>query len=343
MRFLTHGGKKLMNNNTNTLSIDRRILLKNDPVEKLKRMIEIREFEEICFNLFAEGLIRGTTHLCNGQEAIAIGVAASLEVSDYVMCTYRGHGHALALGMTPEKVLSEIMGKKNGSMNGLGGSMHLSDLSVGLLPTSAIVGAGIPIAAGAAKTAQYKKTGGVAVSIFGDGATNIGAFHEGLNISKVLNLPVIFICENNLYGEYSPLASTTPVKDLATRAASYNMRNYIVDGQNVDEVIEIVNTATEYARNNEGPTLIEMKTYRYSGHSRSDPATYRPDGELDAWLERDPIELYNKALISQELIKDNDKDKIIEETRKSLLKVKDIVANSEEPDDNSLFQNIYSD
>ncbi|MBS91894.1 MAG: pyruvate dehydrogenase (acetyl-transferring) E1 component subunit alpha, partial [Rickettsiales bacterium] len=209
---------------------DRRASIKNDQVEQLKRMVEIREFEEICFNLFAEGLIRGTTHLCNGQEAIAVGIACSLEVKDYVMCTYRGHGHALALGMTPETVLSEIMGKSGGSMNGLGGSMHLSDLSIGLLPTSAIVGAGIPIATGVAKSAQYKKTGAVAVSIFGDGATNIGAFHEGLNIAKVLNLPVIFICENNLYGEYSPLANTTSVEDLATRAKSYDMRNYIVDG-----------------------------------------------------------------------------------------------------------------
>ena len=172
---------------------DRRALIKEDPVEQLKRMIEIREFEDICFNLFAEGLIRGTTHLCNGQEAVAVGIASSLEVTDYVMCTYRGHGHALALGMTPETVLSEIMGKAGGSMNGLGGSMHLSDLSIGLLPTSAIVGAGIPIATGVAKSAQYKKTGAVAVSIFGDGATNIGAFHEGLNIAKVLNLPTIFI------------------------------------------------------------------------------------------------------------------------------------------------------
>jgi len=333
----------VMDRNINKSAIDRRELLKTDPVEKLKRMIEIREFEEICFNLFAEGLIRGTTHLCNGQEAVAIGVAATLEVSDYVMCTYRGHGHALALGMTPKKVLSEIMGKKNGSMNGLGGSMHLSDLSIGLLPTSAIVGAGIPIAAGAAKTAQYKKTGGVAVSIFGDGATNIGAFHEGLNIAKVLNLPVIFICENNLYGEYSPLASTTPVTDLATRASSYNMRNYIVDGQEVDEVIKIVSEAVEYARNNEGPTFIEMKTYRYSGHSRSDPATYRPEGELESWLERDPIELYNKSLITQKVITEQDKDTIIKETKMSLLEIKDIVTNLDEPEDDYLFKNIYSD
>ena len=322
---------------------DRRALIKEDPVEQLKRMIEIREFEEICFNLFAEGLIRGTTHLCNGQEAVAVGIASSLEVTDYVMCTYRGHGHALALGMTPETVLSEIMGKAGGSMNGLGGSMHLSDLSIGLLPTSAIVGAGIPIATGVAKSAQYKKTGAVAVSIFGDGATNIGAFHEGLNIAKVLNLPTIFICENNLYGEYSPLANTTSVLDLATRANSYDMRNYIVDGQEVEEVIKTVQEAATFARNGEGPTFIEMKTYRYSGHSRSDPATYRPDGELEAWMERDPIELLNKHLVSKKLLHDGDKDKIIDETREILDKVKEKVANSEEPNEDYLFQNIYSE
>ena len=322
---------------------DRRASIKNDQVEQLKRMVEIREFEEICFNLFAEGLIRGTTHLCNGQEAIAVGIACSLEVKDYVMCTYRGHGHALALGMTPETVLSEIMGKSGGSMNGLGGSMHLSDLSIGLLPTSAIVGAGIPIATGVAKSAQYKKTGAVAVSIFGDGATNIGAFHEGLNIAKVLNLPVIFICENNLYGEYSPLASTTPVQDLATRAKSYDMRNYIVDGQEIEEVIEKVGEAVNFARNNEGPTLIEMKTYRYSGHSRSDPASYRPDGELEAWMERDPIKLLNNALVSKKVVDAGDLDKIIKETNATLEKIKEKVSKSSEPTEDYLFKNIYSE
>ena len=164
-----------------------------------------------------------------------------------------------------------------------------------------------------------------------------------MNIAKVLNLPVIFICENNLYGEYSPLASTTPVTDLATRASSYNMRNYIVDGQEVDEVIKIVSEAVEYARNNEGPTFIEMKTYRYSGHSRSDPATYRPEGELESWLERDPIELYNKSLITQKVITEQDKDTIIKETKMSLLEIKDIVTNLDEPEDDYLFKNIYSD
>jgi len=322
---------------------DRRASIKNDQVEQLKRMIEIREFEEICFNLFAEGLIRGTTHLCNGQEAVAVGIASSLEVTDYVMCTYRGHGHALALGMTPETVLSEIMGKSGGSMFGLGGSMHLSDLSVGLLPTSAIVGAGIPIATGVAKSAQYKKTGAVAVSIFGDGAANIGAFHEGLNIAKVLNLPAIFICENNLYGEYSPLANTTSVLDLATRAKSYDMRNYIVDGQEIEEVIEKVGEAVNFARNGEGPTFIEMKTYRYSGHSRSDPAAYRPDGELEAWMERDPIKLLNNALVSKKTLTAKDLDKITKETNEKLNSVKEKVEKSSEPTLDYLFKNIYSE
>tara|TARA_B100000700_G_C14962796_1_gene817371 strand:+ start:71 stop:1057 length:987 start_codon:yes stop_codon:yes gene_type:complete len=322
---------------------DRRALIKNDQVEQLKRMVEIREFEEICFNLFAEGLIRGTTHLCNGQEAVAVGIASSLEVTDYVMCTYRGHGHALALGMTPETVLSEIMGKSGGSMFGLGGSMHLSDLSVGLLPTSAIVGAGIPIATGVAKSAQYKKTGAVAVSIFGDGAANIGAFHEGLNIAKVLNLPAIFICENNLYGEYSPLANTTSVLDLATRAKAYDMRNYIVDGQEIEEVIETVGEAVEFARNGEGPTFIEMKTYRYSGHSRSDPASYRPEGELEAWMERDPIKLLNNTLVSKKALTTKDLDKIIKETNEKLNSVKEKVSKSSEPTEDYLFKNIYSE
>ena len=323
--------------------LTRRKAIKDNQLDQLKRMIEIREFENICFDLFAEGLIRGTTHLCSGQEAICIGLATSLEISDFVMCTYRGHGHALALGMTPNTVLSEIMGKKNGSMLGLGGSMHLSDSSIGLLPTSAIVGAGIPIATGVAKSAQYKKTGAVAVSVFGDGAANIGAFHEGLNISKILNLPVIFICENNLYGEYSPLRTTTPIDDLANRADSYDIRKYIVDGQDTDAVTETLDETINFARNDEGPSFIEMKTYRYSGHSRSDPATYRPEGELERWMKRDPILILSQKLIEKNIIDEEEIEKLKLEIKNDLNKIADKVKNSEEPTKEHLFKNIYSE
>jgi pyruvate dehydrogenase E1 component alpha subunit len=183
-------------------------------------------------------------------------------------------------------------------MGGLGGSMHLSDPEIGLLPTFAIVGAGVPVAVGAALQFAVKKSDGVAVSVFGDGSTNIGGFHEGLNMAKVWNLPVVFICENNLYGEYSPIASTTAVTDLTKRALSYDMTAEVVDGQDVDATHATIQNAVARARDGGGPTFIEAKTYRYVGHSRSDQATYRPDGELDAWLARDPIELFATSLVA---------------------------------------------
>lgn len=268
-----------------------------DPLERLDRMLEIRRFEDRIKELFAEGLIHGTTHTCQGQEAVSIGIGVAARASDFVCCTYRGHGTALALGMTLDSILGEITGRFIGTIGGVGGSMHLSERSVGLLPTSAIVGAGIPIAAGAALTAQVRGTDDCALAVFGDGATNIGAFHEGLNLAAIWRLPVVFVCENNTYGEYSRIDRTTPVTDLAVRAASYAIPSEIVDGQDVDTVVTAVSSALERARSGGGPTFLECKTYRYSGHSRADLATYRPAGELDEWLARDPIELYRKQLI----------------------------------------------
>lgn len=270
-----------------------------DPIQRLDRMLEIRHFEDRIKELFGQGLIHGTTHTCQGQEAVSIGLAVAVRPTDRVCCTYRGHGHALALGMTPDSVLGEITGKVTGAIGGVGGSMHLSEPSVGLLPTSAIVGAGIPIAAGAALSAQVLGTDDCAIALFGDGATNIGAFHEGLNLAAIWRLPVVFICENNVYGEYSRFDLTTPVTDLAVRAASYAMPSEIVDGQVVDEVATAISRAVDRARAGAGPTFIECKTYRYSGHSRADLGTYRPDGELDAWLARDPLVLYREQLIAE--------------------------------------------
>lgn len=206
---------------------------------------------------------------------------------------------ALSLGVTREAVLGEILGRQIGCMGGLGGSMHLSDPDVGLLPTFAIVGAGIPIGAGAALTAQLLGSDDVAISVFGDGASNIGAFHEGINLAAIWRLPVVFVCENNQYGEYSRIDKTTPVGDIAVRAAAYNIPGEIVDGQDLDAVEETIGRAVGRARRGDGPTLVEAKTYRYAGHSRSDKATYRPSGELEKWLQRDPILLYGEKLVQE--------------------------------------------
>lgn len=277
----------------------RRTALQESRLEQFRRMVEIRLVEDRIIELFGEGLIPGSTHTCQGQEAVSVAVAAVLRPTDTVACTYRGHGMALALGVTREALLGEIFGRKIGCMGGLGGSMHLSDPTVGLLPTFAIVGAGVPIGVGAALAAQLQGTGDVSVSVFGDGATNIGGFHEGLNLAAVWSLPVVFLCENNLYGEYSPIARTTPVTDLAVRAASYQMPSEVVDGQDVDALVDAIAAAVARARDGGGPTLIEAKTYRYAGHSRSDKATYRPEGELERWLQRDPITLFKTKLLEE--------------------------------------------
>jgi len=273
-----------------------------DRLEQLRRMIEIRTVEERIQKLFAEGHVRGSTHLANGQEAVSVGIARAIDPDDIVTCTYRGHGHALALGVTPTGVIGEICGRVVGCAGGLGGSMHLVEPAVGLMPTAAIIGAGLPIACGAALAARARGTDRIAVAIFGDGSANIGAFHESLNFAAIQKLPVVFVCENNLYGEYTRINLSTPVEDIAIRAGSYNIPGVIVDGQDADKVAEAMAVAVARARRGEGPSLVEMKTYRYSGHSRSDPATYRLPGELDAWLKRDPINIFADRLTAEKIM-----------------------------------------
>jgi TPP-dependent pyruvate/acetoin dehydrogenase alpha subunit len=302
-----------------------------DRREQLLRMIEIRTVEERIQKLFSEGQVRGSTHLCNGQEAVAVGIAVATRCDDTVTCTYRGHGHALALGVTPEQVFGEICGRTSGCAGGIGGSMHLMEPDVGLLPTFAIVGAGIPVACGAAIAARVKGTDAVSVAVFGDGASNIGAFHESLNFAAIRKLPVIFVCENNLYGEYTRIEKTTPVEDIAVRAAGYGMPGIIVDGQDVDAVANAMREAVARARAGGGPSLLEMKTYRFSGHSRSDPAKYRPAGELDLWLKRDPITLHAAALVKEGIIAGDDLEKYRADTAQRMEAVVANVLASPEP------------
>lgn len=254
-------------------------------------MIEIRLFEEKVQELFMGGHIEGTTHLCQGQEAVSVGAIAAMQPGDVQTNTYRGHGEALALGMEPEVAFAELMGRVTGCSSGVGGSMHLIDFSKGNIGANAIVGAGLPIAVGAAVAFQMRRQPNVALSFFGDGATNIGTFHEALNMAAVWNAPVVFIITNNLYGEYSPLRETTPVDDLARRAEPFDMPGVVVDGQDIQAVHDATSEAVERARAGGGPSLLEMKTYRFRGHSRSDPAKYRPAGELETWKSRDPIQL----------------------------------------------------
>jgi TPP-dependent pyruvate/acetoin dehydrogenase alpha subunit len=263
-----------------------------------EQMAVIRRTEQAAHDLFLRGLVKGTTHLAAGQEAVAVGASAALRPDDYVFATYRGHHHAIARGATPEECLAELMSKATGVCRAKGGSMHLTKADRGMLGSYAIVGAHLPMAVGAAWSARLRGTEQVAVAFFGDGATNIGAFHEALNLAAVWQLPVLFVCENNLYMEYTPIASVTAVPNpAADRAAANGLPGQLLDGNDVLVVREAVGAAAARARRGEGPTVIEARTYRHFGHSRTDPAKYRPADEVEDWLRRDPLLVTREQLI----------------------------------------------
>ena len=266
-------------------------------LDLFRRMLEIRFFEDEVMRLFTQNLVRGSTHLYQGQEAVAVGVCSVLRGGDTMTCTYRGHGAVLAMGAPLDRTMAEILGKAQGLCRGKGGSMHLTDVTVGALGSFAIVGGHLPFATGTALASQYLETDSVSVCFFGDGTTNIGAFHEALNLAAVWKLPVVFVCENNLYGEYSPLTSTTALERLADRAASYSMPSRQIDGNEVLGVRGAAGEAVDRARRGGGPTLIEALTYRQKGHSRTDPGAYRAPGELERWMERDPLLLFGRSLV----------------------------------------------
>jgi TPP-dependent pyruvate/acetoin dehydrogenase alpha subunit len=262
-----------------------------------EQMAVIRGTEKAAHDLFLAGLVKGTTHLAAGHEAVAVGTSAALRPGDYVFATYRGHHHAMARGATPEECLAELMSKGTGLCHAKGGSMHLTKASAGMLGSYAIVGAHLPIAAGAAWSARLRGTDQVAVAFFGDGATNIGAFHEALNLAAVWALPVLFICENNLYMEYTPIGAVTAVPHpAADRASAYRLPAEIMDGNDVVAVREAAGRAVDRARSGRGPTVLEAKTYRHFGHSRTDPASYRPAEEVEEWLSRDPLDIARARL-----------------------------------------------
>jgi pyruvate dehydrogenase E1 component alpha subunit len=264
-----------------------------------RMMVECRLLEERAQELFFEGLVRGTTHLGIGQEAVAAGFAVAMRDDDYTFCTYRGHNHTLARGVPMAPILAELFGRSTGLLGGKGGSMHLTSVNHGAMGSYAIVGAHLPIALGAAWSAQYRKSGQVAVCFFGDGTTNIGSFHEALNMAVVWKAPVVFVCENNQYMEYTPIGAVTAVaRPAADRASAYGLEPIVVDGNDADAVHTVAATAIARARAGEGPSLIEALTYRHGGHSRADPGKYRPDEEVAAWKARDPIPASRERLLA---------------------------------------------
>jgi len=259
-------------------------------LELHEQMTVIRGTEKAAQDLFLAGLVKGTTHLAAGHEAVAVGASAALRDDDYVFATYRGHHHAMARGAPPEACLAELMSKATGLCKAKGGSMHLTFAERNMLGSYAIVGSHLPMAVGAAWSATLRGTGQLAVAFFGDGATNIGAFHEALNLAAVWRLPVLFVCENNLYMEYTPIGDVTAVANpAADRAPAYNIPAEVIDGNDVLAVYDAVSRAAARARDGGGPTILEARTYRHYGHSRTDPAKYRPAEEVAQWLARDPL------------------------------------------------------
>ena len=287
-------------------------------LEWYRKMLLIRSFEDTVYQMFMAGRIEGTAHLCQGQEAVSVGATAAMTRGDVQTNTYRGHGEALALGMSAEEGMGEMLGRATGGSQGMGGSMHLIDRANGNIGANAIVGAGMPIAVGAAMAFKFRHEPNVALTFMGDGATNIGTFHESLNMAAVWAAPVVFIITNNLYGEYSPVRMTTPIDDLARRAEPYGMPGVVVDGQDVEAVYTATSEAVDRARAGEGPSLLEMKTYRYRGHSRSEPARYRPEGELEAWIDRDPITILGRRLLDEGLMTSEEQAALAEEVESEI-------------------------
>jgi len=270
--------------------------------DALRKMHLIRRFEESAEDAYVRGQSYGTMHLSIGQEATAVGICSVLADSDYITSTHRGHGHCIAKGAEVKRMFAEFLGKETGYCHGRGGSMHIADPSKGNLGANGIVGGGIPIAVGAALSAKKRKTGAVAVSFFGDGANNEGSFHESLNIAAVWKLPVVFVCENNQYGMSVSTERSTAVKDISTRAISYNMPGVTVDGNAFAAVAQASLDAVTRARRGDGPTLIECKTYRTRGHSRSDRNRYRTKEEIEDWKKRDPIERFEAEIAALGLV-----------------------------------------
>lgn len=304
-------------------------------------MNEIRAFEEKAYKLFEENKLRGSVHLCTGEEAIAATVCSSLDDEDYIASTHRGHGHCIAKGAKLDLALAELMGKATGYCKGRGGSMHIADLTKGNLGANAIVGGGIPIASGAALAQKLQKKKHVSVAFFGDGASNEGTFHEALNMAAVMKLPVIFVCENNGFGISVPVKQSTSVENIADRAAGYGIPGVVVDGNDVLVVDEAFRAAKERALKGEGPTLIEAKTYRWRGHWTGDPEPYRSRKEVDEWKKKDPIARFEKYMVKEKMATAKQLEKIKAAAYAEMDAAAEFALNSPEPDPAHVMDDVY--
>jgi pyruvate dehydrogenase E1 component alpha subunit len=317
-------------------------LTKEKLVYMFRKMVEIRFFEERVFDLYAQNLVPGTIHLYAGEEAVAVGVCAALERDDYITSTHRGHGHCIAKGADLKRTMAEILGKKTGYCKGKGGSMHIADFSIGMLGATAVVGAGIPIAVGAGLSIKLRKTRQVVACFFGEGASNQGTFHEGINMASIWKLPVIFICENNLYAMGTRQSRVMNIENIADRATAYGIPGVVVDGNDVLAVYEATVKAVERARKGEGPTLIECKTYRHKGHSRVDPAKYRPKEEVEEWLAKDPIKRFKEKLLQEGAITEAEIQQIERELSAEIEEAVKFAMESPYPKPEEALEDVYA-
>jgi pyruvate dehydrogenase E1 component alpha subunit len=306
-----------------------------------RKLLEIRRFEEKVWDLFGRNLVPGTLHLYLGQEAVAVGVCTNLKPDDYITSTHRGHGHCIAKGANLNKAMAEILGKETGYCKGKGGSMHVADAAVGNLGATAVVGSAIPIAVGAALSCQLRKTEQVVACFFGDGASNNGTFHEALNMAAMWSLPVVFICENNLYAMGTRITNVTAVENIADRAVGYGMPGVVVDGNDVLAIYAASKKAIERARKGAGPTLIECKTYRHKGHSRFDLAKYRPPSEVKEWMQKDPVSLFMNRLVKEGILTAEDAEELDKQVTEAVEESARFAIESRFPNPETALEDVY--
>jgi pyruvate dehydrogenase E1 component alpha subunit len=304
-------------------------------------MKQIRFFEETAFRFFQENKLRGSVHLCIGQEAISASVMALLNDGDYITSTHRGHGHGIAKSRDLKSAFSELMGKETGFCHGRGGSMHICDLAKGNLGANAIVGGGLPIATGGALAQKLRKTDRITVAFFSDGASNQGTFHESLNLAAVWKLPLVFVCENNGFGISTPVSQSTAVRDIASRAAAYAIPGYVVDGNDVIALLDAFSQCSERARKGEGPSLLEAKTYRWKGHWTGDPEVYRTKEEVAAWMEKCPIKRFRAYLLEKGIAGEKDLEAMDERARQEVDEAARFALESPEPDPAQVMDGMY--
>jgi len=317
-------------------------LAKEKLAEMYKKMLQIRCFEEKVFELYGQNLVPGTIHLYAGEEAVAVGVCSSLRNDDYITSTHRGHGHCIAKGAELKRTMAEILGKKTGYCKGKGGSMHIADFNVGMLGATAVVGAGLPIAVGAGLSAKLRKTDQAVACFFGEGASNQGTFHESINIASAWSLPVIFVCENNLYAMGTRQSRIMNIENIADRAVAYGIPGVTVDGNDVLAVFEASQKAVDRARSGGGPTLIECKTYRHKGHSRVDPARYRPKEEVEQWLAKDPLRRFKETLVQNDAFSRAEVQKIEENVAAEIEEAVKFAVESPYPSPEEALEDVYA-